>query len=388
MSAGLWIAIADQVSTTWSINFSGVSDAISTQLDSVSAWIASIKKTVEPILWLLGSFLALVPGSIAIYKWIYYRYSRLPERLDDMLELEERRLKDARAHLLRIIERPRPHKDFKTPIFVVPALGRALRQMKWAKWKSGRNLNPAINSLDSALDDLDRQLKYWDGKHANFLRQQATAYLLKGAIAAANGANRKKVNGKDGLEHNREALVCFLKALDIDASDHEALEYAAHQQRILGMVDEAYESYKALEAMTAKPGPEFAIIRVRALRYMGEMLEKKFDMSNIQLRLTEAKAKLSQALSIVPTIARDELDHAFVHRALAGVELKRRPNPSLSFAEGQCVSAERIFLELVRRRKDTEEAEAGLAEVRQIKDAISKLRNASADEVPSGSPPN
>ncbi len=382
---GVWTFVADATTPEVFNIFKVLSDAISDQLAKVSVWIASVKHTVEPVTWLLGSFLALVPGSFAIYKWVYYRYSRLPERLDDMLEKEERRLQDARNKLFAMMEKARPPKSFEAPIFVVPSLGRALRQMKWARWRNGRGLISANESLQAALDDIDGQLRYWDEKHANYRRQQATAYLLKGAIAAANGT-KIRTDGKDGLENNREALVAFSKALEIDENDAQALEYVAHQQRILGMLDEAFQSYSRLEQLTNKPEPDAALVRLRALRYMGEILERKFDATNIQARLTLAKTNLQQALLIVPTIARDDLDHAFVHRVLASVEMKRNVPNALHLATAQCFLAERIFLDLIRRKRNLKEAEAGLSDVRNLMETINRLQN--GDNTPDdGTPP-
>jgi hypothetical protein len=371
MGWGLWVFAADAAALDVSGVFNGLSDLINTKLVRVSSWIASIKHTVEPVTWLLGSFLALVPGSFAIYKWIYYRYSRLPERLDDMLEKEELRLRDARKHLLGIMEKPTPRKAFETPMFVVPSLGRALRIMRWARWRNGSSLVSADESLQAALDDIGSQLKYWERKHSNYLRQQATAYLLKGAIAAANGSKDKNT-GKDGLEHNREALIAFSKALEIDESDAQALEYVAHQQRILGMFDEAFQNYSRLSQLMTGPEPESALVRMRTLRYMGEILEKKYDATEIMARLITAKQTLQDALANVPTIARDDLDHAYVHRVFASVEMKRK---ALGSAKFQSERAERIFLDLIRRKRHVKEAEVGLIEVRSLMETINRLQN-------------
>lgn len=355
-------------------------------LEQLGKWWARLavsfenaRKTVEPVMWVVGSILALVPGSFALYKWVYYRYSRLPERLDDMLLKEERRLRVARDRLLAVIERPSPIKPFTAPIFVVPSLARAMRSMKWTRWRNGKSFANADESLETALAEIDGQLRFWGEKRANYDRQRATAYLLKGAIAAANGA-KTRASGKDGAEHARIALDYFLKALEIDSSDHQALEYVAHQQRVLGLIDEAIANYLKLESVTNKPEPEMVLIRMRALRYTGELLEKKYDTTDVKVRLGEASANLREALRIVPPRVRDDLDHAFVHRYMASVEAKRGTQGWQVHAE----SAERMFLELIRRKRNTLEAEAGLADVRKLKKDIAATRNGSATPVDGG----
>lgn len=201
--------------------------------------------------------------------------------------------------------------------------------------------------------------------------------MLKGAIAAAH-ASKGKSNGKDAAEHNGEALTYFSKALEIDPNDLEAMEYVAHQQRVLGLIDEALESYVQLEKLNTKPETESAIVRTRALRYIGELLEKKFDKTGVQLRLTEAKGKLQAALSAMPAIAKDELDHAFICRGLTSVELKRA-NGNINYASQQCLVAERIFLDLIRRKRTTSEAEAGRADIRRLRAELDRLQNGGGD---------
>ena len=36
-----------------------------------TTWFEGMRKTIEPVTWVIGSVLALVPGSFALYKWIY-----------------------------------------------------------------------------------------------------------------------------------------------------------------------------------------------------------------------------------------------------------------------------------------------------------------------------
>jgi tetratricopeptide (TPR) repeat protein len=257
-----------------------------------------------------------------------------------------------------------------------------MRKMKWARWPNGKGLASADENLEAALTEIDTQLRYWGEKHSNYNRQRATAYLLRGAICAANGT-KKRANGKDASEHNRIALDFFEKALEIDPNDHHALEYTAHQQRILGMVEEALGTYKQLEGVANRPEPEFILVRMRALRFLGELYERRYDTTNVKARLQDAQDALREALKIVPAVARDDLDHAFIHRALASVEWKK----GSQLWQNHISAAERMFLELIRRKRSTKEAEAGLADVRKLGEEIdAQAAAATATSVANGDP--
>jgi len=337
-----------------------------------ATWFEGMRRNVEPVTWVLGSILALVPGSFAIYKWVYYRYSRLPDRLDDMLEKEEQRLRDARDHLLRALQRPAPTKKFSAPIFVVPSLSRALQRLKWAHWRSGKRLPAADAELGAALSEIEDQEKYWTAKQANYSRQKVTAYLLRGAIAAAHGT-KTRVNGIDGEQHNRVALGYFQRALEIDPNDLQALEYAAHQQRILGMLDDALASYqKARDIVQSKTDEESALLYMRAQRFRGEIYWEKYLKTQVMQRLNDARDDLTDALNRMPTIARDDFDHAFILRCLAAVEWKK----GIQQCSARLLNAENIFLNLIRRKKRLKEAEAGLVDIQRLRDEIMAAQNA------------
>ena len=276
-----------------------------------------------------------------------------------MLEKEEQRLRTAREHLLKALNQPSPVKSFTAPIFVVPTLGRTLRKLKWSLLRNGRGLKQADESLEGTLTEIEQQMRYWADKHANYRRQQATAYMLRGAIAAAN-ASRRSI--KDSKDLNLAALNFFKQALDIDPNDRQALEYAAHQQRIFEYLDEAQANYEVLLRLTEGPETDDALIRMRAHRYIGEILEKKHEKTGVAQRLSEATTALNSALQHVPVPARDGLEHAYICRTLASVQAKRGQVGWLSTAR----NAERMFLMLGQRRDHKREAAKAHAELRNF----------------------
>jgi hypothetical protein len=357
--AGAWSAVIEAVKGTWL---------------EISNQVKAARDVVEPVAWVVGSILALIPGTFAIYKWIYYRRSRLPERLDDLLREEEQRLRSARDALFESVTRSTPLKASTAPIFVDASLSKAMRQLGWASWWYRQPLSAADKNLDSALSEIDQQMRFWDGQHAHYKRQQAAAYLLKGAIAVAN-ADKARTAGRDATAHDRTALSHFLKALEVDETDVQALEYAAHQHRVLGELDDSLPYYDRLVSLTNKPGAEAARTRMHALRYLGEIYEQKYDKNEIGADLKRAKESFEAAIEAIPAEARGELDEAFVLRGLASVEDKRR-TANLPFLN--CDAAERIFLDLIRRKQDVATAEAGLKDVRELRKRIVARREATA----------
>lgn len=378
MSSGAVALIADFAAMDFGGPFRAIADWIAAQWAIIASGITSARQTIDPIVWLVGSIAALVPGSFAIYQWLYYRRSRLPQRFKEMLEVEEVRLKKARQALLERIQRPESVKPFTAPIFVVPSMAKAMRKLKWVGSMNGNALPVADVNLQSALDEIQQRMQWCDDQRSSHKRQQATAYLLKGAIAAAR-ADKERTAGQDAVARDREALGCFQKALETDSHDIEALEYVAHQHRILGEIDNAISSYQTLADQTDGPEPGKALVRMRALRYLGEMFERKFDAARVQLNLNTAKNHLTAALNIMPEVARDTLLEAFTHRWLGSVEDKKG---TARLWQQEFDAADRIFAGLISRHKDMAEAQAGLEEVKQLRAAAINRRKDGAAPTP------
>jgi tetratricopeptide (TPR) repeat protein len=364
--------------------FGSMFASLKTWWASVAAAINAARPTVEPIIWVAGSVLALVPGTFAIYKWLYYRRSRLPQRFEEMLLQEERRLKNARLVLLERIQRPESIKPFKAPIFVVPSLAKALRALNWMSWWNSKSLDVADQNLKSALSEIELRLQKWDDNRAHQREQLATALLLRGAIAAAR-AEKDRAEGMDGDARNREALSLFSKALEIDPTDIEAMEYAAHQHRMLGELDLATALYERLAEQSNRPGTDMAMVRMRALRYQGELFFRKYEVDGFAATLNNrARPPLLEALNIMPQVARGELIEAFARRWLGEVEDER---DTAALWVTQYNEAERIFQDLIIRGKDVNEARAGLQEIRTLRDKATRRRQATVADNQRPEPP-
>jgi tetratricopeptide (TPR) repeat protein len=331
--------------------------------------VEAARKVLDPIIWIVGSVLAIVPGSYVIYKWWYYRESRLPDRLADFLKEDEERLHDARNTLLSNFDKPSLSKPFDAPIFLEPAMKSAMTRLRWSQWWSWNALPSADSSLEAALAEIDAQMNFWEQQHAHYKRQEAAAHLLRGAIAA----------GGMGTDDQRRALDHFLKALAIDDTDIEALEYAAHQRRVLGDIDDAVADYDRLASLTNKPGADYARVRVKALRYAGEMYDRRFyGTDGVRRDLDRAKERLEEALKHLPVLLRDELDHAAIHEVLGRVEDRRGTKnlPGENLEEAQ-----RIYRALIRNKRDVIEAEAGLVRVSDLLRQIRARNRTQEDRV-------
>ena len=86
MDFGTWGLLPGALLMDVGASASEILDWLKNGWGTVSTRVENARKVVEPVMWVAGSILALVPGTVAIYKWIYYRYSRLPYRFDDMLK--------------------------------------------------------------------------------------------------------------------------------------------------------------------------------------------------------------------------------------------------------------------------------------------------------------
>ena len=206
----------------------------------ISDRVKAARDVVEPVAWVVGSILALVPGTFAIHKWIYYRRSRLPDRLDELLQEEEPELRTARNTLAETILRPHSTETLTQPIFVAASLGKAMRRFGWVRWWKGNALPAADENLDNALSEIDQQMKYLGEATCALQASRSGCVLAQGRNSCCQW--RKGKSREEKKDHNvcdRTALSYFLRALEIDETDIEALEYAGHQHRILNELDEA-----------------------------------------------------------------------------------------------------------------------------------------------------
>jgi tetratricopeptide (TPR) repeat protein len=338
------------------MDIASVQTAIAEAWQSARSALEVWKQELDPVIWIVSALLALIPGSFAIYKWWTYRNSRLPQRLKEILENEERRLLETRSALVQLVAKPDASvAPVPTPLFSEPQLKTLIRKLNWARWWRPRPLATVAAEVELALDEIEQQIKFCEKRTTVFRSQEVTAYLLKGAIAAAD-ASRRTTGSKEYEDLNRSALNHFRRALDMEPFNPEILEYVAHQHRVLDDTALALEGYQKLASL---PGHEQ--LRSRAMRYAAEMLEKQYDQSRVSARLTEARDYLEKALAALPVDERNRLLHAEVLEVLGRVRLKLG-NVSVPFEHFR--SALSIYRQITQREPGNVDASAG--EVRMI----------------------
>ncbi len=241
---------------------------------------------------LIAPAITIASGSYAIYKAYAYAESRLHYRLGDYIQREEKRLRDARKQLRLIIERPSVERRFREPIFLEPALKRAVRDLGWGSWFLGPQLGYVSYQLDTSITRLERQVKLSERNHRHTVQQLATAHMLRGAMDVADAAKARE-KSQDGRLAINSALNHFQSALDVDDDDCEALEYAAHMHLCLKQDGEAEARLDRLLEVTS--GEVRSLSRARGYRYMSDI------ETNRGFR-RRAKDAAKAALKVLPSL--------------------------------------------------------------------------------------
>lgn len=272
-------------------------------IDAAANWY---QRTVDGPSRLIAPAISIASGSYAIVKAYKYAEARLHFRLADYLEREERRLLDARKQLRLIIERPNVDRWFREPVFLVPPLKRAVRELGWGSYFLGPQLGYVSFQLDASVDQLTRQIAISKARHQHLEKQLATAHLLKGAMhmaqaSAAGAQSNVRLSMTNALNH-------FDSALAVDANDCEALEYASHVHVYLREGAQANQRLEQVLGLTREEAK--SLPRSRALRY-------KADLAAANSNNGIAKKRLYEALRALPNLhGEDRIEEAELHENL------------------------------------------------------------------------
>lgn len=213
---------------------------------------------------LIAPVITIASGSYAIVKAYKFAESRLQYRLQDFLDREEKRLKDAREQLRLIVERPAAGRPFRTPMFLVPAMKRVVRELGWGSYFLPPQLPYVDFQIGQSIDQLEKQVKLSSERQDHLVSQLATAHLLKGALLAAD-ASKNHHSGQPDRAGLSAALNHFREALKADANDVEALEYASQMHVLLG--DDLAAEAQLNHLLSLVPPHGKSLSRARALRY-------------------------------------------------------------------------------------------------------------------------
>ena len=245
-----------------------------------------------------------IPASYGIYvKWRNSGY-RLVDRREEFIGDQEKRLVDARAKLADLVEVPSPNRSIEKPAISSHSLGRALRKMHWGYGTA------AANDLDNASRISSQQAKLAMRRSREHEQRQALAHLLLGARSASKQI--KDLNERNAAR--AEALAHFEKALEIDANDADAVEYAGMMLLELANPAGALDRFNQLITLreNASGAPLARAYRLQATAY-----------ESLPLPLyRNASTALGRALQLMPASA--ALDRALTHEHQAQLRIRLR----------------------------------------------------------------
>jgi tetratricopeptide (TPR) repeat protein len=265
------------------------------------------QKTVDGPSRLIAPAISIASGSYAIFKAYKYAERRLHYRLTDYLEREERRLADARKQLRLIVERPNVDRWFRKPVFLVPPLKRAVRELGWGSYFLGPQLGYVSFQLDASVEQLTRQIAISGLRHQHLRKQLATAHVLKGAMHVAE-ASASEGDPSTTRVRMINALNHFDSALSVDADDCDALEYAGHAH--VALRDNVQANARLDRVLALTEGVGRSLSRARALRY-------KADLAAANGNNGIAKRRLYESLRALPNLPDDDrIEEAEIHENL------------------------------------------------------------------------
>lgn len=215
-------------------------------LDAVEAFVTSPWDATK-VLQSIAAIVGILSGSFGIWQALRFAEKRLAERLQEYLERDEQRLREARTTLLGAVTKGVPRRPNIKPVFLSDALSKAMRQLKWGR------IGPAQDSLVAALKLAGEKEEAAGRLAEQHRKQKAAAHLLLGAIA-------------DSKKDHLSSLQHFKAALEINPDDVEALEYAGLQSLFIPDPTSALGYFTKIVAIGAQGGDLLLSARAKVLQ--------------------------------------------------------------------------------------------------------------------------
>ena len=239
----------------------------------------------------LQALIGLAGFSFGVWKWWYFREKVLHKRLKEYLDLQDERLTTARSYIIEALHRPGTARSFAEPLFTIRSLRRVLRRKNWNSLLQIRKLETSADRLlDKSIGQLNTRLEAASKQLQLLHQQQASAFVIKGAIASAR-AHAAKIE-RQALNFDYRSLDAFRAALQVpgQGSDIELLEFEAHQLRKLGHLDEADECYCKIEIRLAEApsGRERDLALARTRKWRAIIAQAKVILDVMAKRRTGA----------------------------------------------------------------------------------------------------
>ena len=315
---------------------------------------------------LVGALGTVFSGSYAIYKVLYFAEKRMPQRIEEFLEHNERHLLDAGPMLLRAIESPGAQKPWRAPIAFVGPLNDAMRRI------AAGDTSAAIPDLAESIKLLTIKRDTWKSYESQTRFQLVNAHILRGVSLAAEAGllhcDPTRIDPTISTAEKRfdvarvkdsEARNHFTKAIDLDPENPEPYYYRGLQLLRLNHGAPARLDFES--AVEHSMDDEKSFVGARANYCLARILIKE------QTSPGKASEHLRRATEQMP----DELAHSeeggeiFLLRAEHGLRLSR---PTLNVST-QCFK--RAYdavagIRTSRARAIQERIEAGLRQMNEI----------------------
>lgn len=296
---------------------------------------ASTTHSLNSIFLFIKEYSQSIIGAFGVtfgaWRWWTYRERILHERLTAYINESDRRLTDAERDLVSAMRRPGPSYPVSLPVFASNELRCVLRERNWDKTPYALTVSASADGqLRQAISKLERQILTARQAIASLHQQSATAYLIRGAIAASKTESGRRANIPDV-----DALDLFRSALQLDDRNVLARELEGLHLKKLGHYNQAMASFDALEQLAGQISDkrQRIVTIARAKRYRGEIsqyINSTVDASGLRtfqgsmaangfLSETVADSALSMRLEIEPFQGWDLLEHGDTYYVAAFV---------------------------------------------------------------------
>jgi tetratricopeptide (TPR) repeat protein len=213
--------------------------------------------------WDMPKIIATVAALFTILSTSYGLYTKWRnsgrqqiKRLVEFITAEDKRLSTSREVLGCVVSRPGLARSEQAPVFPRQLLSTSLIDLKF------RKINKAPNELKSILDKAKtaEELALKSAKQQQ--KEQAMTCLMLGAEAAS----REPKNEAERVEAQTFALQYFNQAIDIDATDQDALHYAGLMLLKKSNASGALDRFNQLIAVLTTGTDKLALARAYCLQ--------------------------------------------------------------------------------------------------------------------------
>lgn len=267
-------------------------------------------------------------GAAGFYlRWLR-RDAKIFARLEEILTMEERRLRHARSDVLSAMLRPAPPSGDEKPIYLLRSLRRILKRRNWDSILQ----RTSSKGIDGELAKVHRQLGKQEkllisAAHLNY-QQRNAAFLIQGAISSGRSEREKDVAQRDMMRRNAISFLNQALSVPYYEADLDALELKGRSLEAAGDCEAARLIFKELtDASSKMPIVDRQVMQIARGFYYQALCQYKINQQAnpaANVGLGAADKLLNAANDKVPKeplYGRDLLDRAHILELAARVRL-------------------------------------------------------------------